>query len=78
MFIQEQATKAKKKGRGRALLCLGFALTALPPRKRPGIHCTEDWVSPRAGLDGCGESRPHHHSTLDHPARNESLYRYAM
>jgi len=21
------------------------------PRERPGIHCTGDWVGPRAGLD---------------------------
>ena len=30
----------------------------LYPRERPGIHCTEGWVGPRAGLDGCGKSRP--------------------
>ena len=27
------------------------------PRGRPGIHCTGGWVGPRAGLDGCGNSR---------------------
>jgi len=28
------------------------------PRERPGTHCTEGWVGPRAGLDRCGKSRP--------------------
>jgi hypothetical protein len=27
----------------------------LPPQKRGGIHCTEDWVRPRTGLGGWGE-----------------------
>jgi len=27
-------------------------------------HCTGDWVGPRAGLDGCGKSRPHRKSML--------------
>ena len=31
---------------------------ALPSRKRPSTHCTRGWVGPRAGLDGCGKSRP--------------------
>jgi hypothetical protein len=32
----------------------------LPPEKRkPRNHCTEGWVSPRAGPDGCGNSRFH-------------------
>ena len=30
----------------------------LYPRERPGTHCTGGWVGPRAGLDGCGKSRP--------------------
>ena len=34
------------------------APAALPPGKRPGTHCTEGWVSPRAGLDWCGKSPP--------------------
>ena len=29
------------------------------PRERPGTQCIGGWVSPRAGLDGCGKSRPH-------------------
>jgi hypothetical protein len=35
------------------------APAALPPGKRPGTHCIEGWVGPRAGLDGCRKSRPH-------------------
>ena len=27
--------------------------------KRPGTLCIGGWVGPRAGLDGCGKSRPH-------------------
>ena len=27
-------------------------------RERSGTHCIGDWVGPRAGLDGCGKSRP--------------------
>ena len=30
----------------------------LYPRERPGTHCIGGWVGPRAGLDGCGKSRP--------------------
>jgi hypothetical protein len=29
-----------------------------PPPDRPGTHCVGGWVGPRAGLDGCGKSRP--------------------
>ena len=34
--------------------------TTLPlyPRERPGTHCIGGWVGVRAGLDGCGKSRP--------------------
>jgi hypothetical protein len=35
------------------------ALAALPSGKRPVTHCIGVWVGPRAGLDGCGISRPH-------------------
>jgi hypothetical protein len=34
----------------------------LPLGKRPGAHCIGGWVGPRAGLDGCGKSRPHRDS----------------
>jgi hypothetical protein len=29
-----------------------------PSPERPGTHCTEGWVGPRAGLDGCGKPDP--------------------
>ena len=32
------------------------------PCERPGTHCTGGWVGPRAGLDGCGKSRPYRDS----------------
>ena len=38
------------------------APTALPPGKRPGTHCIGGCADPRAGLDGCGKSRPHRDS----------------
>jgi len=28
------------------------------PGKETSTHCTGGWVGPRAGLDGCGKSRP--------------------
>ena len=31
---------------------------AVLPQQCPGIHCTGSWMSPRAGLDGCGKYRP--------------------
>ena len=40
------------------------APTALPPGKRPGIHCIGGSVGPRAGRDGCGKSR--HPPGFDH------------
>ena len=38
--------------------CQRHAPAALPPRERPGTHRIGGWVGPRAGLDGCGISRP--------------------
>jgi len=32
--------------------------TALPPGKRPVIHCIGSCVGLKAGLDGCGKYRP--------------------
>ena len=29
-----------------------------PGKKKPGTYCIGGWVGPRAGLDGCGKSRP--------------------
>jgi hypothetical protein len=41
---------------------MGWVLNAtsrpLYTRERPDTHCIECWVGPRAGLDGCGKSRP--------------------
>ena len=34
------------------------APAVLYSRERPGTHCTEGWVGPRARLDMCGKSRP--------------------
>ena len=34
------------------------APAALPSGKRPGTHCVEGWVGPRAGLDGWGKFPP--------------------
>ena len=30
----------------------------LYPQERPGAHCIEGWVGPRAGVDRCGKSCP--------------------
>ena len=51
------------------------APAALFPRER---HCTDftgGWVGPRAGLDGCGKSRPRGFRSPYRQARSESLYR---
>jgi hypothetical protein len=41
---------------------MGWVVNATPrplySRERPGTHRTEGWVGPRAGMDGCGKSRP--------------------
>jgi hypothetical protein len=38
---------------------MGWVISATPrplcPLERPGTHCVEGWVDPRAGLDGCGK-----------------------
>jgi hypothetical protein len=44
------------------------ALAVLPLGKRPGIHCTGRWVGLKAGLDGCGKSRPHRYSIPGPPS----------
>ena len=40
----------------------GWMVNATPrplyPQERPGTHCIGGWVGLRAGLDGCGKSRP--------------------
>ena len=57
----------------------GWVVNATPrplyPRERPGTHCISGWVGPRAGVDGCGKSRPIGIRSQDSPARSESLYR---
>jgi hypothetical protein len=49
-----------------------------PGRFTPGkdpVPIIGGWVSPTAGLGGCGKSHPHRDSIPDRPDRNESLYR---
>ena len=69
-FSLSEAMKAQKGSRGTGLIFLNFgarlevggqrhAPAALPPGKRPGTHCTGGWMGPSAGMDGCGQSRPH-------------------
>jgi hypothetical protein len=45
---------------------MGWVVNATPrplySRERPGTHCIEGLVGRRAGLDGCGKSRPHRDS----------------
>ena len=58
----------------------GWVLSTTPrplySRERPGTHCTGAWVGPRAGLNGCGKSRPPPgFDSSVRPARSESLYR---
>jgi len=49
---------------------------ALPPGKRHGAHCVGVWVSPRAGLDGCGKSRPQWDSIPGPPSpKRVAMYR---
>ena len=42
---------------------MGWVVNATPrplyPREGPGTQCIGGWVGPRAGLEGCGKSRPH-------------------
>ena len=48
--------KTQRGSRGIALLFFNPGLFTL--LERPGTHCIGGWVGPRAGLDGCGKSRP--------------------
>ena len=47
---------------------MGWVVNATPrplyPRERPGTHCIGGWMGPRAGLDGCGKSRPPHRDSI--------------
>jgi hypothetical protein len=49
------------------------APAAFYARQSPGIHFIGGWVGPRAGMDGCGKSRPNQNS-IPGPS-NKSLYR---
>ena len=47
----------------------------LSPKKRPGTHCIEGWMGPRAGREECGKFGPPTGTrSPDLPARNESIY----
>jgi len=48
------------------------APASLTPGKRIGTHFTGGWLVARAGLDGCGKSRPTGIRSPDRPARSES------
>ena len=41
---------------------VGWVVNATPrpvyPLESPGAHFIRNWVDPRAGLDGCGRTRP--------------------
>jgi hypothetical protein len=60
--------RARRGSKGMALLILdlgarwGWVVSTTPrplyPREWPGIHCTGDWVGPRAGLDVCKITHP--------------------
>ena len=45
---------------------LGWVVKAMPrphyPRIKHGAYSTKGWVGPKAGLDGCKESRPYRDS----------------
>ena len=51
------------------------APATLTLRMIPAVHRTGGWVGGRAGLDGCGKSRPIGIRPPDRPARSESLCR---
>ena len=78
----EQATKAQGKVKvqlysffnlgARLGWVVNAATQTLYPRERPDTHCVGCWVGPRAGLNGCGKSRPHRDSIPEPPARSQS------
>jgi hypothetical protein len=47
---------------------------SLLPGKSPGTHSIGGWVGPRAGLDGCGKTRPTWIRSPDRPTHSQSLY----
>ena len=58
---------------------MGWVVNAMPRPlyllERRGTHCIGGWVDLRAGLDGCGKTRPTGIRSPDRPAGSESLYR---
>ena len=58
-FTLEQATKTSALDGGRVV---NATPRPLYPRERPCTHCIGGWMGPRAGLDGCGKSRPYRDS----------------
>ena len=51
---------------------MGWVANATPRllyhRERPGTNYTGGWVGPRAGLDGCGKSRPPRRDSIPRPS----------
>ena len=45
---------------------MGWVVNATPqplhPREKPGTYFIWGWVGLRAGLEGCGKTRPHRNS----------------
>jgi hypothetical protein len=58
-----------------SILDRGGWSTSRPSRFTPGgrssTHCIEGWMGPRAGLDGCGKSRPQRDLISDRLARTD-------
>jgi len=52
------------------------APAAFYPWERHIAHCIRGWVVLRAGLDGCGKSRPTGIRSPDRPARGEFIPLY--
>jgi hypothetical protein len=84
-FTIQQATNVQRESRGIALFLFkvgarwGWVVSATPRPlyswERPGTDCIGGWVGPKAGLNGCGKSRPIGIRSPDRPACSESLYR---
>ena len=81
-FTLEQTTKAQKGYSSTlsltsALDGVGGQRTPRPlyPQERPGTHSIGGWVGRRAGLEGCGKSRPHRHPIPGPSSPSRSLYR---
>ena len=55
--------------------CQRHTPAVLPPAKKTGTHFTVDWLRPKAGLDGCGKSRPPTGFDSQTVQPVESLYR---